>query len=99
MANEDMEGQFFGGGTIDYVVSGGEIYLKSEHLNNVMAQLGLRLSGIAIAEQNPSTGATAHMVLSIAEALMELRSELLRQEAEKSLLPPAEPFGTLFDGI
>lgn len=80
--NIDMDGQFLGGGGIDHAIVEGDVYLKAEHLAQLLGQTGVRMGLHAIAVNDSASGVTAHMVLTISEKLYELRSELLKREAE-----------------
>jgi hypothetical protein len=80
--NIDMDGQFLGGGGIDHAIVEGDVFLKAEHLAVLLGQTGLRMGFHAINVNDESSGVTAHMLLTISEKLYELRSELLKREAE-----------------
>jgi hypothetical protein len=78
----DMDGAFLGGGGIDHAIVEGDVYLKAEHLAQLLGQTGVRMGLHAIAMNDSPSGVTAHMILTISEKLYELRSELLKREAE-----------------
>lgn len=84
MPNEDMDGEFFGGGAIEHAVVNGEIYLRSDHVASLLSQTGIKMALTAITENDPDTAAAAHLLMTISEKMYELRSELLKREIEKS---------------
>ena len=80
--NIDMDGQFLGGGGIDHAIVEGDVFLKAEHLAILLGQTGIRMGMHALSLGDAAGGVTAHMLLTISEKLYELRSELLKREAE-----------------
>lgn len=85
MANEDMDGVFFGGGAIDHAVEGGEIYLRSDQIASLLAQTGIKMAITSIRANDPPSAATAQFLMIISEKLYQLRSELLKRELEAAL--------------
>lgn len=82
MANEDMAGVFIGGGSIRHVVSGGEIFLNADDVAKVLFSAGGALGIVALASDDKANGGTALGLLHVATKIEELRSELLKREAE-----------------
>lgn len=80
------DANILGGGGLGYVVDGGEIYIKAEHLASLFSQTGAAMGIQAITTDCQATGAVAHALMLVAEKTDALRSELLRREAEASLL-------------
>lgn len=98
MNNDDMEGNYFGGGSVMHTVKDGEIYLDSLQVAQVLSQTGIRIALSAIRENNHTNATSAHMIMVIAEKVFELRSELLKRELDDALPDLGElDLGGLFD--
>lgn len=82
MANEDMDGVFFGGGGIDHLFKDGNLFLRADQMIMLFTTVGLKLGVSAIQLNEESTAGGAHMLLTIAQQLDILNSELLKREAE-----------------
>lgn len=85
LANEDMDGLFFGGGAIEHVIDGGEIYMRSDQIAQLIGQTGVKMALSAIQQNDPASAATGHMMMIVSEKIYELRSELLKRELEAAL--------------
>lgn len=85
MANEDMTGHFLGGGSIRHVVAEGDIFLHAEDVAKVLYQAGSEMGIKALTSDDKIAGATAYGILHVGLRTDELRGELLKREAEKSL--------------
>jgi prophage antirepressor-like protein len=87
VANEDMEGVFLGGGALEHVVSEGEIYLRADQMATLLGQTGTRMALSSIRENSTELAGTANFLIIVSEKLYELRSELLKREAERLFWP------------
>lgn len=81
LVNSDMNGNFFGGGGVEYAVVDGDIYLKAETLSIIFENVAL------FGWKRYAEGATGYEYVAPVMGMMsgqlaELRSELLRQEAQ-----------------
>lgn len=86
MSDNEMDGQYLGGGYIEHIVQGGEIYLSAIDIATIFNNSGLSLGHKALTEADSIMTAQAQALLVLGFKMKELRSELLRQEAEKSLI-------------
>lgn len=82
--NDDMEGNFLGGGALKHVVSGGEIYLNSYQLAGLFVITGEHWMAAAVAHQDPMGAAAAELLMILSEKIDTLRSEILKREIEAS---------------
>lgn len=82
MANEDMDGMFLGGGAIDHVVEDGDIFLSANDLATLFLVTGINWGQIALAYDDIAGAGGAHVLLEVSQKIDELRSELLKREAE-----------------
>lgn len=87
MPNEDMDGQFLGGGAIDHVIQGGDVYLRADQLATLLSQTGVRMAISALTANDSASATAAHFIMIISTKLAELRSELLKREIESSWSP------------
>jgi hypothetical protein len=88
---DKMDGTFLGGGALDYVFNEGEVYLHSEQLAFLFGNAGIIGGRLAVEANDEFGGAQALLMMALARQVHALRSELLKQEVEKSFnLPDAE---------
>ena len=69
---------------MDYVVQGGEIYLKADQLITMMMKVGYNMANNSVKYQDLRGAGAAEMLMEVALKLDELRSELFKREIEKS---------------
>lgn len=79
-----MDGAYFGGGALDHVVSGGEVYVNLEQLAIMFLTTGI--NNVQKAQETGSVvnAVLAHALTDISEHMDNLRMELLKREIEAS---------------
>jgi hypothetical protein len=83
MDNSDMDGAYFGGGELEYVVQDGEIYVNLDQLSAMFLATANHNLGPAQDGEFVSV-VLVHALSSMAEDMDRLRSELLKREIEAS---------------
>lgn len=85
MANEDMNGLYFGGGAIDHVVTEGDIFLRANQVARLIGSTGVKMAISSLQHNDPAGAGTAQFLMLVSEKIYELRSELLKREIEDQL--------------
>lgn len=85
MANEDMEGKYFGGGDIRHAVQDGMIYLNAGDIVQLFIDSGADLADYGLDSDDELVCEQGRTMMILAYKINELNSELLNREIMKSL--------------
>lgn len=80
-----MTGKYFGGGSIDHVVSDGKIYLDARDMVDLLTQSGIELADYGLNNDNEMICEQGRTMMVLAYKINELTSELVTREILKSL--------------